>query len=306
MLKSALALFASLGLLIPGIAQAELKVVATVPDLAALAQELGGQHVSVVALSLSTQDPHFVDARPSLALELNKADLLLAVGLQLEVGWLPVLLTGARNGAIQTGSRGYLDCSQFPRLLQIPLQPIDRSMGDIHPGGNPHYMKDPRAAAEVAKGISARLAELDPENAAFYKAKLQAFLDRLAAARKRWEKAMAPHRGAPVIGYHQTWVYVADWLGLTEVELLEPKPGIPPNPTHVANVLRLGRARKVRLILQEEFYPDTTSKLVAEKLGATLVKVPGGTRFQKGQSYVEHIDETLGLIQRALEPGKEG
>jgi zinc/manganese transport system substrate-binding protein len=287
--------------LLPCAGEARLNVVATVPDLAALAAEVGGKHVSVRAISLPTQDPHFVDAKPSLVLDLNKADLLLAVGLQLEVGWLPVLMTSARNAAIQVGSRGYLECAQFVRLLEVPRQAVDRSMGDIHPGGNPHYLYDPRAAAQVAKGIAAKMSELDASNAGTFQANLAAFLQRLDAARRGWEKRLAPHRGALVLGYHRTLAYLADWLGLSEVEFLEPKPGIPPTPGHVARVIATGQQRKVAALLQESYYPEATSRIVAQKIPVPLVKLFPGTDFNRGQSYIDHVEANVAQLERAFQ-----
>jgi zinc/manganese transport system substrate-binding protein len=285
-------------------AQARLSVVATVPDLAALAQEVGGKDVSVKAIALATQDPHFVDAKPNLVLDLNKADLLIAVGLQLEIGWLPVLQTAARNAAIQVGSPGYLECAQFVRLLEVPRQPIDRSMGDIHPGGNPHYLRDPRAGAEVAKGIAVRMGELDPANRAAYQANLASFLRRLDGARAAWERRMAPFRGTGVVGYHRTLVYLSDWLGITEVEFLEPKPGLPPSPAHVAKVISIARERKARALVQEAYYPTSTAAFVAQKLQIPVVKLPGGADLRRGQTYLDAVGECVALLERAFQTGK--
>jgi zinc/manganese transport system substrate-binding protein len=281
-------------------ARADLRVVATVPDLAAIARDIGGSHASVTALSLHTQDPHFVDAKPSLALELNKADLLLAVGMDLEVGWLPTLLTGARNGDIQVGSRGYLDCSRFVTALDVPAASVDRSAGDVHRGGNPHYLHDPRAAAKVARGIADRMSELDPDHAEAYANNVTAFVDKLDQARKGWESRLASARGVAVIGYHKSWVYLADWLGLVEVAFLEPKPGVPPSPSHVAKVLVLARKQKVKLVLQEEYYPDDTAKLVADKVPAALLRLPAGANFKGGQGYLERIEAAVQNIEDAL------
>jgi zinc/manganese transport system substrate-binding protein len=184
-----LVVFAALGV---QAASASVEVVATVPDLAALAREVGGDKVSVTALALPTQDPHFVDAKPSLMLKLNKADLLIAVGLELETGWLPVLQNGARNARILPGGAGYLDCSRHVRVLEAASGPVDRSMGDIHPGGNPHYLFDPRQAAGCATAIAAKLAAIDGANAGAYNANLRRFLERLDQARAGWERRMAP------------------------------------------------------------------------------------------------------------------
>jgi zinc/manganese transport system substrate-binding protein len=287
----------------PARAQAELKVVATVPALAAIAHDIAGPYAQVKSLTRSSQDPHFVDARPSLALDLNRADLLITVGLELEVGWLPTLLTGARNGKILPGNPGYLDTSHFVELQEVHTQPVSRSMGDIHPGGNPHFLADPRAAATVAAGIAARLQELDPKHATGYKDGLAAFQRKLAAARVRWEQTLVPFKGTPIIAYHKTWAYVASWIGLVEVGSLEPKPGIPPNPSHVAQLLVVGRQRKVRAILQEEYYPDSTSKLVAQQIPAKLVRVPGGPDYQAGQSYFDYVEAMVKLIADGLKGG---
>jgi zinc/manganese transport system substrate-binding protein len=177
-------------------------------------------------------------------------------------------------------------------------------MGDIHPGGNPHYMVDPRAVAAVAGGIAERLAELDPAHADAYLANAAGFVRRLESARKGWEARMAVHRGAAIISYHKTLSYLVDWLRLEEVGFLEPKPGIPPNPAHVARVLSLARARKVRVMVQEERYPESTSRLVADKIPATLVRIPGGTDLQHGQRYVDYVGQVVERIAAGLEKAR--
>jgi zinc/manganese transport system substrate-binding protein len=284
-------------------ALAALKVVATVPDLAALARAVGGERVEVTALALPTQDPHFVDAKPSLALELNRADLLLAIGLGLESGWLPTLQTGARNPRILAGSPGYWEASSAVRLLDVPEAPVDRSAGDIHPGGNPHFLYDPRAALAVAKALAARLAQVDPAGASAYQANLARFTTELEAARAKWEQQLASLRGQPVVAYHKSIAYLADWLGMQPIAFIEPKPGIPPNPSHIAHLLVLGRQNKVRVLVQEEYYPDATSKLVAQQIPTALVKVPGGPDFQAGQSYVDYIERMVTLLEQAVNAG---
>jgi zinc/manganese transport system substrate-binding protein len=281
-------------------ASAGVEVVTTVPGLAALVREVGGDKVSVTSLSLPTQDPHFVDAKPSLMLKLNKADLLVAVGLELEVGWLPVLQNGARNAKILAGGSGYLDCSKHVRLLEVPAAPVDRSMGDIHPGGNPHYLYDPRQAASCAKAIAAKLASIDRGNAAGYEANTRRFVERLDKARAGWEQRMAPYKGRPVITFHRSWNYLLDWLGLTSVAELEPKPGIPPSPSHVASVLAIGRANKVRCVIQESFYPDKTGRLVAKKLDGQLVSLPAGADVAAGEGYIEYVGRMIDALDGAL------
>ncbi len=284
----------------PRSAHATVKIVTTVPDLAAIAQEVGGKNVSVTALALPTQDPHFVDAKPSLALAVMKADLLIAVGLDLEIGWLPTLQVGSRNEKVQIGNRGYLDCSTLVSRLEVPQTKIDRANGDIHPGGNPHYLYDPRAAAQCAAGIAARLSEIDSGHDAEYKANLKLFQAKLDAARQKWEKRLASFRGQPIITYHKSWVYLMDWLGFVDAAELEPKPGIPPTSKHVAEVLVYGRKLGAKLILQESYYPDTTSKLLASKLPAKVVLLPGGADFKAGQSYIDHMDQMIEAIAKAF------
>lgn len=282
------------------VAEANVDVAATVPDLAALAKEIGGDKVDVISLALETQDPHFVDARPNLALELSKADLLIAVGLGLEVGWLPVLQKGARNPAILTGGAGFLDCSGYVREQEVPTGKIDRSMGDIHPGGNPHYLYSPREAYNCARAIAARLSQLDPDNAAVYGANLRGFGRRLTVRVKAWESRMESFRGAKVVSYHRSWTYLIDWLGLVDLATFEPKPGVPPSPRHVAKVLQAARKSGAKVILQESYYPSKTGKLVAKKLGGTLLQLPAGAAFRKGETYIQRMDRLVSSLAEAL------
>jgi zinc/manganese transport system substrate-binding protein len=277
-------------------ARAELAVVTTTGDLAAVALAVGKERVRVRALAQPTQDPHWVDARPNLALELSNADLLLSVGAELEVGWLPTLQLGSRNAKIQKGSRGYLDCSELVELLDKPTTKVDRSMGDIHPSGSPHYMLDPRAAERVAVGIGKRLAELDPEGRARYLDNTKQFVTELRDARKRWEAALKTRRGRPVLAFHRSLGYLADWLGLVIVDHVEPKPGIPPNPRHVADLIRHARERGARVVLQEAYYPTNTSEIVAKKIGGKLIQLPGATNFSAGQTYVAFIEQIVKLL----------
>jgi zinc/manganese transport system substrate-binding protein len=295
--------FVLLCLLLPFPAFAALRVVATVPDLAAIAREVGGDRVTVTSLVLPTQDAHFVDARPNLALELSRADMLAVVGLDLEIGWLPTLVTGARNTKVQVGSPGYVDCSRFVTLLDVPTEKLDRAMGDIHPGGNPHYLLDPRNGARVAVGMAERMGQLDPTNKAAYQRAAADLGTRLEAARAGWERTLAPLRGKEVITYHRSFPYLASWLGFTVPIAIEPKPGIPPSPSHVAQVLQVAQARSVRLLLQEVYYPATTAELVASKTGAKLVRLPGGADVATGQSYTARIDTMVKSIAGALQSG---
>jgi zinc/manganese transport system substrate-binding protein len=286
---------ACLALLGASPARATLSVVATTGDLAAVAAAVGKDRVRVRALAAPTQDLHWVDARPNLALELSNADLLIAVGAELEIGWLPTLQLGARNPKIQRGGAGFLECSDLVDIIERPVAKIDRSMGDIHPTGNPHYMFDPRAVERVAVGIGKRLAELDPEGRAQYLENTKKFVTELRKARAGWEAKLKRVRGTPILTFHRSLGYFADWLGFKIVDELEPKPGIPPNPRHIAEVIAHAKQEKVHVILQESYYPTNSSELVASKIGGKLVRIPASANFAAGQSYIAFMD---GIVKR--------
>jgi len=255
-------------------ARAALRVVSSIPTLGSLAKEVGGDRVEVVSLGKGYQDPHFVEPKPNLMVQLNKADLLLFVGLDLEIGWLPPLVLGSRNPKIQNGELGSLDCSRSIPVLDVPTTKIDRSMGDIHPLGNPHYWLPPANAKIIAKEIATRLSQLDSEGAATYEKRLADFQARVDAAEKSWQPLIAKVHGDKVVTYHQSWTYVSHWLGLTEIGYLEPKPGIPPDPEHLLRLIQAMRADKVRLLLVEDFYNRNTAQVVADKAGAKMLTLP--------------------------------
>lgn len=279
-------------------AQAKLKIVATVGDLGAIAREVGGQEAEVIVLAKPTQDPHYVDAKPSLVLDLSRANLLLFMGLDLEIGWLPVLLTSSRNGSVQPGAPGYLDCSTLIEPKEVPLQKLDRSMGDIHPGGNPHYTTDPRNGIRIARAVAERMAELDSDHAEMFLRNAEKFEQAMTARIAAWDKRLAPYRGTPMVTYHKSWIYFAEWSGLEMVAFIEPKPGIPPNPAHVTNVLRIITTRKVPLILQEDWYSSQTSELLARNSGAKLARVQGVSGEK--ESYADHLDKIVSAVVNAL------
>jgi zinc/manganese transport system substrate-binding protein len=278
-----------------------IRVVATIPDLAALAQAVGGDRVQVRSLSLPTQDAHFVDARPSMALQLNRADLLIAVGRDLEVGWLPVVLTGARNPAIQPGRPGYLEAGEYAEVKGVPTGHVDRSQGDIHPTGNPHFLHDPNQGLRVARAIAERLAQIDPEHAETYRQNLETFEADAQGRIRRWERMLERHRGAKIVAYHTSWLYLLDWLGLEQLATIEPKPGIPPSPAHVARLLARMRAERPALIMQESYYPDATARLLGERADIPVLVLPGGTDFLRGETYLDHIDHVIRELAEALE-----
>jgi zinc/manganese transport system substrate-binding protein len=286
-----IAAIAAVFLHLPGPAAAAVKVVSTIPDFGAIAGEIGGARVGVTSLVQPTQDPHYVDPRPSMVVELNRADLLLVAGMELESGWLPPLLTGSRNGRIQRGSAGYLDCSTLIEPLDVRAP--DRSQGDIHPGGNPHYWFDPRNGLRIAKGVAAALEGVDPGGAAQYRAGLAAFTKRLGAKLDGWRQRLAPRRGTEVIVYHESWTYFFDWAGFVRVGALEPKPGIPPSPAHAADLVRRGRERKIAYVVQESFYPTGLSSVIAKKTGAKLKVLPIMTGAAGTRTYIDLVDRLV-------------
>jgi zinc/manganese transport system substrate-binding protein len=275
-----------------------LHVVATVGDLGAIAREVLGREAEITVLAKPTQDPHFVDARPNLVLELNRADALCAMGLDYEIGWLPVLVRGARNPAIQLGGPAYIDTSTMISVLEVPSGRVDRSMGDIHPGGNPHYTLDPRNGIRIARGLAERFGRLDPAGRASYERNAEDFAKRAETKIVAWERLMAPHRGTAVVTYHKSFIYLTNWLDLVEVDQIEPKPGIPPNPSHVAEVIGRMRDRKVRTILQENWYPSNTGQLIAQQTGARLVLIEGMTSVDG--SYLDHLDAVIRAVAGGL------
>jgi zinc/manganese transport system substrate-binding protein len=257
-----------------GRAEAKVHVVTTIETFADLARKVGGDRVDVKSLSHGYMDPHFVEAKPSLVLDLNRADLLVHVGLELEIGWLPPLVLGSRNEKLGMGMPGNLDASSQIPVLDVPSTKVDRSMGDIHPQGNPHYWIAPDNAIVVAKEIAARLEQIDGAGAATYKANLAKFEGEVARHRGEWEKRAAGVRGMKIVTYHKSWSYVSKWLGMQEVGYVEPKPGIPAPPSHIAWLIGLMRREAVKVILMESFYPRNTVELVAQKAGAKALVMP--------------------------------
>ncbi len=285
-------------------AATRLHVVVTVGDLGAIAREVLGDAGQVVTLARPTQDPHFVDARPNLILDLNRADALVSMGLDYEVGWLPVLVRGARNPRIQAGSPGYIVAARAVPLLEVPQQRIDRSMGDIHPGGNPHFTMDPRNGIAIARFLATAFGGLAPDNRAAYERNAAAFSAALTARLQSWQAVLERYRGTAVVTYHKSFVYLTNWAGLVEAGTIEPKPGIPPNAVHVAELIRSMRARAVPVILQERWYPSAVAEQIAIQSGARLVLVPGMTA--DGGNYADHIDEIVHDLLTALAAPRPG
>ena len=286
---------------LPRDASAALKVVATTEGLAALAKEAGGDKIEVQSLSRGIQDPHFVDANPTLAVKLRQADLLVDVGLDLEIGWLPPLVNQSRNPEIQPTGPRRLTAASFVHVLDIPAGPVDRSMGDLHPAGNPHFINDPRAAVAVVAGIAARLGQLDPTDAGYFAKRSADFSRRIDADLVRWMAAFAPLRGRPIVAQHQTVSYFLAWTGLRAAGYLEPKPGVPPPPSHLAEIVRIVRAEGVKAILVENYYDTKSADVVARHTGAKVVLVPGDVGGEKGaETYEGYIDLLVKLVSGAV------
>lgn len=288
----------------PSAASATVRVVATTTDLADIAGAVGGDLVRVEAICAGAQDPHFVQARPSYMVTLSRADLLVSVGLDLEVGWLPSLIAGARNPRIAPGGDGYFEAASVVTPIGVVTGAIDRSAGDVHPDGNPHYWLDPHNAGPIARGIAEALSRVDAGNAGAYRANAEAFAARVEARLEGWAAALAPHRGAEVVSYHQTFDYLLARYGLVVVGVVEDRPGIQPSPAHVADLTRLMRDRGVRVILNEVFFDASVSQRIAADAGARVLVLPtsvGGVASV--DDYVALIDHLVAALASALEEG---
>jgi len=282
-------------------AQAKLNVVATTPDLASIAKEIGGEHIDITTLAKPTEDPHFVDAKPSFIVKLNRADVLIEGGAELEIGWLPALLDQSRNPKLAPGAPGHVACAQGVSLLEVPST-LDRSRGDIHAAGNPHYLVDPINAKSVAQNIANAFFGQDEKGCAAYRANLKKFSDAIDTKLAEWERILAPFKGQQVVAYHNSWLYFGDRFGLKIDLFLEPKPGVPPTPTHLAEVITKMKQDKVHVIIVDPYLNRRTAETVAEKTGATVVDVsqfPGGMKGTEG-SYVALIDHVVNTIAPAL------
>jgi zinc/manganese transport system substrate-binding protein len=254
-------------------ALAALNILATVPEWGALAEELGGDKVKTYTATNALQDPHHVEAKPSLIARARSADLVVATGAELEIGWLPLVTQQAGNPKIQPGKPGYFEATAFVTLLEKPAR-LDRAEGDVHPGGNPHIQTDPRNIGRVAGPLAARLAELDPENTAYYQARYKAFTDRWNAAVAKWEKQAEPLRGTPILVQHKAFTYLEIWLGLNEVAALEPKPGVEPTTAHLTEVLATLQRQPVKMVIRAAYQSDRASQWIAERAKINAVMLP--------------------------------
>jgi len=293
-------LSAALSAIVATAADAKIKVVTTLPDFAALAREVGGDKIEVSAMAKPTEDPHFVDARPSFVVQLRSADVLIDGGAELEIGWLPPLLQNARNPKIEIGKPGRVQASQGIRLMNVPAE-VTRAAGDVHALGNPHFMTDPIIAKTVALHIAQSFAAVDAPNAAFYDANYKKFEATINAKLQEWGTAMLPFKGQSVVAYHDSWVYFAHRFGLNIDIFLEPKPGIPPSPSHLAEVIEKMKAQKIKAIIVEPFHDRKIAEKVASSTGAKVVdfaQYPGA--LPNTDSYVKLIDTLVSRLAAAM------
>lgn len=279
---------------------AQLRVVATTPDLASVAREIGGDKVNVVALAKPTEDPHYVDAKPSHIVTLNRADALIEGGAELELGWLPPLLENSRNSKISAGAPGRIVASDGVKMLEVPTS-FDRSKGDVHSLGNPHFMIDPVTVRIIARNIANHFAQIDPKSAATYNGNLARFNTKLAAKYADWQRQLAPYRGARIVTYHKDFVYLAERFGLTIVDELEPKPGIAPSPAHLAQVIGKMKSTNAKVILVQPFQNRKTAETVARQTGATVLDIaqqPGAV--PNTTSYFDMMDNLVKTLAGGL------
>jgi zinc/manganese transport system substrate-binding protein len=290
----------------PSVAEAKkLKVVTTLTDLAALTQEVGGDKVDVEPLARGYQDPHFVEPKPSFLLKLRNADLLILVGLDLEIGWLPPLITQSGNGRIQPGSPGYLDASQFAEILEIPQGRVTRAEGDVHPLGNPHYWLDPDNGRRIAKGIATKLGEMDPGDTAYFQQRYDDFAKRLDEADKKWVAEMAPYRGRKVVTYHRSWPNFAKHFGLDVVGYIEPRPGIPPTPSHTIDLVNLMKRGNIKIELIEPYFDLKTPNSIASMTGGkVVVMMPSVGGKPQITDYFKLFDYDLSVLTQAFQTTK--
>ena len=282
-------------------ADQKLNVVTTTEDLAALAREVGGDRITVESIARGYQDPHFVEAKPSFILKLQKADLLIVVGRELEIGWLPPLIQQSRNARVQVGAEGYLDASQGVRILEIPTGQVTRAMGDVHPLGNPHYWLDPENGRIVAASIATKLAQFRPDDRAYFDQRLAAFGAKLTDAEKRWLAEFAPYKGTKIVTYHRSFPNFADRFGLDIVGYVEPRPGIPPSPSHTLELIQEIQRQSIKLILVEPYFDLKTPESIARATGAQVLVIPpsvGG--IKEVTDFFGLFDYDVALLVNAL------
>jgi ABC-type Zn uptake system ZnuABC Zn-binding protein ZnuA len=282
-------------------AGAAVNVMTTTEDLADLVRQVGGDRVKVETIARGYQDPHFVEAKPSFILKLVKADLLIVVGRELEIGWLPPLIQQSRNAKVQVGADGYLDASLTAKILEIPTGQITRAMGDVHPLGNPHYWLDPGNGRRIAKAIADKLSQAAPADAAWFASRYADFDKRLGEAEKRWDAQMAPYKGLKVVTYHRSWANFVDRFGLDVIGYVEPRPGIPPSPGHTIDLIREMKRQNVKILMVEPYFDLKTPQSIGRETGAKVVVMPPSVGGEKEiTDYVSLFDYDLNLLVAAI------
>lgn len=261
-------------LLLPLNAAADLRVFSCEPEWGALVTELAGDHARVFTATTAQQDPHYIQARPSLIARMRRADLVVCTGAELEIGWLPVLMARGGNPGVKSGTDGYFEAAAFVPMLEVP-QRLDRAEGDVHPNGNPHIQLDPRNIARIAPALSERLAKIDPENAADYRKRLEDFSQRWQSALQRWDTEAASLKGMPIVVHHKSWAYLNQWLGLKEIGTLEPKPGVPPSSSHLAELLETLKATPAKAVIRAPYQDPRASEWLSKQVpGLVMIEMP--------------------------------
>ncbi len=302
-----IAAFALLSAICPLSASAagRLQIMTATTDLAALAQEIGGDRVEVESVARGYQDPHFVEAKPSFLLKLRHADLLIVVGLELEIGWLPPLISQSTNPKIQVGAPGYFDASRFAKILEIPTGVVTRAEGDVHPLGNPHYWLDPENGLRIAKGIQNKLSEMRPGDAAYFAERYNSFEQRIKQADEKWLAEMKPYAGRKVVTYHRSWPNFAEHFGLNVVGYVEPRPGIPPSPQHTVELIGLMKRDGVKVILVEPYFDLKTPNAIARDTGAKVVVLMPSVGGEKEiTDYFKLFDYDIVKLKQACDATK--
>jgi zinc/manganese transport system substrate-binding protein len=286
----------------PVSAAGKLNIMTATTDLAALAQEVGGDKVEVESVARGYQDPHFVEAKPSFLLKLRRADLLIVVGLELEIGWLPPLITQSTNPKIQVGAPGYFDASRFAKILEIPTGVVTRAEGDVHPLGNPHYWLDPENGLRIAKGIQNKLSEMRPDDAAYFAQRYASFEQRLKQADQQWQAEMKPYAGRKIVTYHRSWPNFAEHFGLDVVGYVEPRPGIPPSPQHTVELIGLMKREGAKVIVVEPYFDLKTPNSVARETGGqVLVLTPSVGGEKEITDYFKLFDYDIAKLKQAFD-----
>jgi zinc/manganese transport system substrate-binding protein len=289
----------------PARAENKLDIMTATTDLAALAQEVGGDKVDVESVARGYQDPHFVEAKPSFLLKLRHADLLIVVGLELEIGWLPPLISQSTNPKIQVGAPGYFDASRFAKILEIPTGVVTRAEGDVHPLGNPHYWLDPENGLRIAKGIQNKLSEMRPNDSAYFAQRYDSFAQRLKQADEKWLAAMKPYAGRKVVTYHRSWPNFAEHFGLDVVGYVEPRPGIPPSPQHTVELIGMMKRDGVKLILVEPYFDLKTPNAIARDTGGKVIVLTPSVGGEKEiTDYFKLFDYDIAKLQQAFDATK--